>query len=269
VKESGPKAVRKTPWEAFMERLQAVAELEKLHFETDAEEMLEEAQAVAPNRRNFFLQQNQLRLQELEERAEEFKDQQEQISDKTIEDFCSYLAITRKLGLEARFARSDLYDPYTVGEMRRETEELLEQYKKQKEREYTANAFSTVMKRHNLRFENMTLDEHGRTHLEYSIDQQAGIRITKSDSGAFAMQFQGTSQGSSASMDEKRSMVEKAKHFCSLLPSIVQELEEEFGISFEQTALQPPEIEHIEIKQSTKSARKETARTGKAMQMKL
>jgi len=265
----GGKIARKTPWQQFVERIEAVAELEALHFESDAAELLEQAQAVAPDRRNFFLQQNQSRLQELEERAEEYRGQQALISEQTIEDYCSYLAMAGQLGIEARYTRADLTDAYTVSAMRAETQALAEEFKKRKERQYTANAFSVVMKRHNLTFENMSLDENGQTHLEYAMDQQAGVRITRSASGAFEMQFQGTSRGASASMDEQRSITEKAKHFCSLLPSIVEELKEEFGITFEQTALQPPDLEHIEIKQSKTASRVEAARTQKAMQMKL
>lgn len=262
-------ATRKTPWEQFVAQVQAVAKLEALHYETDASKLLEEAENVAPSRRNYYIQQNQLRLLELEERAEEYRKQQEQLSEKTVEDYCSYLAITRKLGLQARYSRSNLSDPCLLSEMRRETETLLEQYRKQMERQYTAHAFSVVMKRHKLSFENMDLDGHGRLHLEYAMDQHSGIRISRSESGAFEMQFQGKSRGANASLDEQRSFVEKATHFCTLLPSISRELEEEFGITFEQTALQPPSLEHIEITQSKTSSRPEVARTIKAMQMKL
>ena len=68
-------------------------------------------------------------------------------------------------------------------------------------------------------------------------------------------------------MDEKRSITEKARHFCSLLPSIVKELDEEFGITFDQTSLQPPQTENIRITQAASSGRTERARALEAMTM--
>ena len=65
-----------------------------------------------------------------------------------------------------------------------------------------------------------------------SMDEQTGVRITRAQSGAFEMQFQGKSKGESASLDEKRSITEKARHFCSILPSITKELEEELQLYF-------------------------------------
>ena len=118
-----------------------------------------------------------------------------------------------------------------------------------------------------MHFEDMTINEHGALEMEYTMDEQSGIRITRSESGAFEMQFQGRSSAASASLDEKRRITEKARHFCSILPEITEELEEEYGITFEQTALQPPIEENIEIRQSKNAKRVEKAKTLKTMKM--
>ena len=259
---------QKTPWERFMERLKAVADVEKMYFETEAEEMLIEAQNLAAGRQNFFIQQNEIKLQEMEDQAEEYRSRQKNISEKTMEYYCMYLAMIEKTGGIPVYTKEDLFDSYAVQDMRDETEAMAEVYKKKRERQYTVNAFSTVMKRHHLQFENMTTDGDGFERLEYSMDEQTGIRITRSESGAFEMQFQGHSKGDSLSLDEKRSITEKAKHFCSLLPDIKKELNEEFGITFSQTSPQTPDIENIEISRRSGQMRREKAEVRKAMQMK-
>ena len=258
----------RTPWERFMERVQAVAAVEEMYFETQAAGMMDEMRSLPAGRENFYIQQHEIELQEMEERAKEYKSRQRNLSQKTMEEYCLYLSMAQKMGIEPAYRKEDLFDAYVVQDMREDTEAMVEAFRKQRERQYTVNAITTVMKRHNLHFENMTSDAYGLDHVEYSMDEQAGVRITRAESGAFEMQFQGHSKGASASMDEQRSITEKAKHFCSLLPSITKELEEEFGISFEQTYLQPPSIENIEISQRRTQARQERARAQKAMQMK-
>ena len=266
--EEEEQTIRKTPWERFTERVRAVAAVEGNYFETSAAELLEMAEAVQPGRQNFFIQQHQNELHELEERAEEYRSLQKTVSEESKEAFCMYLAMAEKLGIEPRYTEDDLANEYLLSEMRDETEMLAEEYKRRRERQYTVNAFTVVMKRHHLVFENMDVNSFGLEEVEYSMDEQTGVRITRAQTGAFEMQFQGKSKGTSASLDEKRSITEKAKHFCSMLPSIKQELEEEFGITFEQTDLQPPLLENIEIHQSRQSSRVEAAKALKTMQMK-
>lgn len=256
-----------TPWERFMARVKAVAEVEEQYFETTAREMLKEAGTVAPGRQNFYIQQHQNDLLEMEERAEEHRSLQQEISKEGMDAYCMYLAIVEKLGIQPEYTREALTDDNLLLEMREETEELVEEYKRRRERQYTVNAFTIVMRRHNLVFENMNVNRFGLEEVEFSMDEQTGVRITRAQSGAFEMQFQGKSKGSSASMDEERSITEKAKHFCSLLPAITKELEEEFGITFEQTALQPPMLENIEICQGRQSAHFEKRRKQAALQM--
>lgn len=267
-KESGENNSSRTPWERFMERVQNVASVEAAYFESGASDILAEAEELPLNRRNIYLQQHQLQLIEMEERAAEFRSQQQKLSDQVMDDFCRYISIVRQLGISPQYTEEDLMDPFAIADMRRDTEDLVEEFKKVKERQYTVHAFTSVMKRHNLHFENMNVDDGGRTELEYTMDTQTGVRISRSESGAFEMQFQGKSRSVEASIDEKRSMTEKAKHFCSLLPEIVKELEEEYGITFDQTSLQPPVVENIEIRQAASGKRYERARTAKAMQIK-
>ena len=260
--------IQGTPWERFVARVKAVAAVEEAYFETSAQEMLEEAEGIAPGRQNFFIQQHQNELLEMEERAEEYRSLAKQVSQESMDAYCMYLAMAEKLGIEPEYTQEDLTDDYLLHEMRDETEKLAEEYKRRRERQYTVNAFTVVMKRHNLTFENMDVNSFGLEEVEYSMDEQTGVRITRAQSGAFEMQFQGKSKAASASLDEERAITEKAKHFCSLLPSITKELEEEFGITFEQTALQPPRLENIEIRQGRQSSRVESRRAQKVMQMK-
>lgn len=258
----------RSPWEKFMARIQFVASVEEAYYESEAAQLLEEAEDVAPARRNFFIQQHSLELTDMEEKAFEYQNKQKALTDEVIDDFCMYLAMADKLGIEPRFTEDDIHNAYTLAAMREEMDVMTEQYKKVRERQYTVNAFTTVMKRHNLLFENMTVGEDGQTDIEYSMDSQTGVRISHSEAGAFEMQFQGKSRGISVSADERRTVTEKANHFCSMLPEITKELEEEFGITFDQTNLQPPSAESIEFHTAESGARRERARTAKVMQMK-
>lgn len=266
--ETGAKDEVKTPWEKFMQRVRFVADVEAAYYESEASQMLEEAEKITPARQNYYIQKNQHRLSELEDRAAEFMAQRRKISGKALDDLYLYISIAKKLGIEPVYSEEDLSDPYLVEDMRAETEELIEEYKARRERQYVTNAITVVMKRHNLEFVNMDVREDGSTQIEYSMDQQTGVRFTRAQSGAFEMQFQGKSKGDSASLDEKRSITEKARHFCSILPSITKELEEEFGITFEQTSLQPPNAENIEIRKDTSLTRVQGARALKKMEMK-
>ena len=258
----------RTPWDNFMERIYAVVAVEAAYYESEASELLNKAKAIAPASRNFFVQQNQIRLGELEDRSMEYKNQQKLLFEQKLDDLYLYLSISKKLGLEPRYSKENLKNSYLVADMREETARLIEEYKKRKERQYVTNALTVVMKRHNLTFENMDVGEDGITHIEYSIDKQTGVRITRSEFGAFEMQFQGKSKGESASMDEKRTILEKAKHFCHILPTITEELEKEFGISFEQTSLQPPDIENIEIRKDRSLTRNERVKVLKTKNLK-
>lgn len=266
--QKGTSAPAKTPWDSFLARVKAVADVEQSYFGTDAAQILEEAEKVEPNRRNFYIQQHMIQLDEMEEEVSEYKTEQVKISEKVMEDYYMYLAMARKLEMEPAFSENDLTDEFAIARMREETEAMAGQYKKECEKRYTVNAFTTVMKRHGLIFENMTAGTDGLTNIEYSMDEQTGVLITHSESGAFEMQFQGKSQGSAVSMDEKRTVAEKAKHFCTVLPEIRKELEEEFGISFQQTDLQPASIENIQFRTMESSDRRKKAVKQKTMKMK-
>ena len=100
--------VGKTPWESFTARLKAVSAVEEAYFESEAAELMEEAEAVTVARRNFFIQQHEQQLMEMEERAAEYQGQQRTLSDKVMNDFFLYLAMARKLGIEPGFTEEDL-----------------------------------------------------------------------------------------------------------------------------------------------------------------
>lgn len=258
----------KSPWDRFMERVQAVAQVESAYFESDAAQILKEAKSIGSERRNLFILQHDEQLTDMEEKASEYRKQQEYATEQIRNEYFMYTAVAKNLGLEPRFTLEELTDKNKLSSMRQEAEELMQQYRLICERQYTVNAFTKVMERHHLTYENMTVEEDGRTKIEYSMDEQAGVRITRSNSGAFEMQFQGKSRTNTVSMDERRRVTEKAKHFCSLLPEIARELDEEYGITFQQTEVQPPDTENIEFRTEESSKRPEKARTYKAMELK-
>lgn len=232
----------KAPWDLFVQRLEHLCEKEDQLGEVQAHQMLEAARQTAPARRNLFLLQNQDALDQLEQQLAALDDVRQTGDEHRRQLQDQYLALCMLCNEQAV-----LGDSADTAALERENERLFRQYQKEKERQYVTNALSQVLEQFGIEFEEMQTTANGRLHLKYQISQQAQLHITRSDTGAFEMQFAGTTDGETASMDEKRQIVEQAHSFCSHLPKIAAALQQ-YGIQFDQTAVQEPTEETVVIR---------------------
>lgn len=234
----------KTPWDMFMRRLEVLCEKEDQLGEVQAHQMLEEAQQTMPAQRNLFLLQNQNMLDQLEQQLAALDDIRQTGNEhhRKLQD--EYLALCMLCN-----ERAELTESADTTELEQENARLFHEYQKVKERQYVTYALSQVLEQFGIEFEEMQTTANGCLHLKYQISQQAQLHITRSDTGAFEMQFAGITDGETVSMDEKQQIVEQAHSFCSHLPKIAEALRQ-YGIRFDQTAVQDPTEETVII-QST------------------
>lgn len=235
------KPQHKVPWDLFIQRLKILCEKEEKLGESQAHQMLEEARQTAPARRNLFLLQKQDQMEQLEQQLAALEDVR-QIGDahrQQLQD--QYLALCMLCGEQTVLTSSA-----DTTELELENARLFHQYRQEKERQYVTNALSRVLEQFGIEFEEMQTTANGHLHLKYQVSQQAQLHITRSDTGAFEMQFAGTIEGETASMDEKRQILEQAHSFCSHLPKIAAALQQ-YGIQFDQTAMQEPNEETVAI----------------------
>ena len=249
--EEGGQA-EKSPWERFLARVVALKQIQEEFQETGAEELLEEANRQSAAGRNRFLLRNMERLQEMEA---EYADLRRSISDRqesvarVYEEYLGICYLCRE--------PPTLTEASSRETLERECERLREQYQRMREQQYITNAFTEVFEKHGISFESMETDAHGGLRLAYQIDEQAGIRVTRSGSGAFEMQFSGHSASAQASLDEKRQAAEKAHGFCAHLLRIFEELKQR-GVVFDQMMMKEPDEETIRMEQrKTASGRRE------------
>lgn len=248
-----------SPWQNFVQRLQRLQAQQETLEESRAGEILAEAEKTAPEQRNLFLLNHQAEVEMLEQNCAAFQaacrmqqEQKQHLLDRYLA-LCVLCQVQPALGQDAAGA-----------ELERECEALLAQYEKEKERQYVTNAFSEVLESFGVDFEAMDTDADGQMRMQYRVSAQAALQITRSDAGAFEMQFAGTTEGEQASLNEKRQVVEQAHSFCRRLPEIAAALRER-GIVFDQVAVQQPTEETVAMVSARRNTR--VAQTQKAREM--
>lgn len=248
-----------SPWDNFVRRLEKLSLQQQVFGETQAQTWLEEAKQVAPAQRNLFLLQHQAEIQAMEEACMELTDAFQAHSEQLRQLQDRYLALCMLCEIQPT-----LPEEASEADLEKEVSALFEQYSKARERQYITNAFSEVLEDFGIDFEAMQTDEHGQLQMRYHISHQAGLQITRSDAGAFEMQFTGTAEGETPSLDEKRQVVEQAHSFCKRLPEIAAALGAR-GILFDQVAVQEPSEETVAM--ISRQGRARVYQTQKAREM--
>lgn len=246
-----------SPWQTFVQRLQTLCLEQETLGESRAGEILAEAEKTEPGQRNLFLLKHQAEVEALErscaglqEACRMRQEQKRQLQDR-------YLALCMLCQVSPT-----LPDDTAETELERECSVLLAQYQNEKECQYVTNTFSEVLESFGIDFESMQTDANGQMQMQYHISAQAALQITRSDAGAFEMQFTGMTEGEQPSLDEKRQVVEQAHSFCKRLPEIAAALRER-GIVFDQVAIQQPTEETVAMvseKNRNQIGRKQKAR---------
>ena len=248
-----------SPWKQFVQRLRAVCNNQLPLGDTRGQDLLEQALQVDEAQRNRFLLHHEATVKQIEEELASITLYQDQCTEWRDTLYNRYLALCMLC---------DIYpsplDEISDMELEHTTETLFAQYQKQKERQYINNAFSQVLDHFGIAFESMDTDEYGQLQMKYHISDRAHLHITRSDTGSFEMQFSGVSDGETASIDEKRQIVEQAHLFCQKLPQVAKALEER-GILFHQVAMQQPTEENIHIVSHCRESRFRTVEKAREM----
>lgn len=256
---AAPAARRQSPWQRFVQRVQVQCEAQEPFGETSARQLLEQAMQIPPEKQNWFLLAHQQELARIEQTTAEIAGVRQTGLRQKQHLWQEYRAVCLLCG-----ARPGLTQQSDAASLERETARLFEAYTKEREQQYVSNAFTQVLERYGIDFDTMENAAEGCLHLQYHMSAGAQLHVTRSEAGAFEMEFAGVSASNSASMDERRQVVEKARSFCSLLPQIAQELKER-GIVFDQVAVQQPDEQNVRILHRHEKSERFTARKAKQM----
>ncbi len=251
------------PWDLFVGRVRALAAHQTTYGLSGAKAMMAEMESLAPDKQNLFMLKHRDQVRCWEEEIAAFISTTEENEEKQHELYDAYAALFNACaGINsAPMLPSDTkYD-----QLRLEHDRLMGVYLKQRNQQYFENAFRKVFEEHGLIFETVSIDDKQNMQIEFSMDQDAGVRIMRSPAGAFDMVFYGNSAGQQVSQDQRRKVTEKAHDFCSMMPSISQELQKR-GINFQQQWVQEPTEEAIVFETRT-IARNRSEQARKIMYM--
>ena len=257
--EPATETVRQTPWQRFLERLEVLRQAQAPLGETRAEQLLEQAGQIPAEQQNLFLLRCRDELEEMERTVAEITGAQEQGRARKQQLWEKYLALC--LLHEQEPTLSETAD---AAVLERETSRLYEQYKKEKERQYVTNAMTQVLEQYGIAFDSMEADASHTLHLRYHMDGGAELQVSRSDTGAFEMEFSGVTTGQTASMEDRRQVTEQARSFCSLLPRIGEELRRR-GVLFDQVAVQQPNEQTIRIRRKQSRTEYQTGKKAREM----
>ena len=256
------KKTQTRPWDLFVSRVRAMAAAQDEFGGFGAEDMLEEIESVAPGMQNLFMMQNEETLAQWEEEAAAFAASVEQTKAQHSELYTSYLRVHRIYG-EA-FALPLLSESEGISRINSEMTRIENLLVERRKREYLETSFREVFGAHGLTFESMAAEEQ-TLHIEFAVDEESGVRVSRSESGAFEMVFIGKSASPAVSSDQRRRVCEKAKKFCDLMPAISADLEAR-GILFDQRILLEAQEEAIAF-ETAEHAQRRTVTKAKAMTM--
>ena len=256
------KKTQTRPWDLFVSRVRALAAAQDEFGGFGAQDMLDEIESVAPGMQNIFMMQNEDTVAQWEEEAAAFTASMEQTKAQQSEMYTSYLRIHRIYG-EA-FALPLLSEREGISRISSEMSRIEDLIVERRKREYLETSFREVFEAHGLTFESMSAEQQ-TLNIEFAMDEESGVRVSRSETGAFEMVFLGKSASSSVSSDQRRRVCEKAKKFCDLMPAISEDLEAR-GILFDQRILLEAQEEAIAF-ETTQHAQRRTVTKAKAMSM--
>ena len=247
-KNAKQQIARKTPWETFCRRVQALVEQQQDMADEALLRLSEEMENVAPSFQKKFMIDNEQLLADLEAEAAEMADMLRQSTDELDRQVRRYEALCGLLQLKPQHRFTAGQPDYAL--LTAENERLWQRYLLQQEEEYVHRNLEEVFTKYGIRFDNLetAAAEDGTIQMHCELSGSASLTMTKSSGGAFEMEFSGVSSSATVSMDERRRVVEEAKSFCSLMPQISAELKAR-GILIDASYQEEPTVETIRIEQ--------------------
>ena len=260
--EEQQKKTAARPWDLFVSRVRAMAAVQDEFGGFGAQELLDEAESAAPGMRSLFMMQHEDELAAWEEEAAAFRESIEKTKAQQKELYASYLRIYRVY--QETFALPLLEEGEGISRISGEISRIEALILERRKREYLETSFREVFEAHGLTFESMTAEQQN-LHIEFAVDEESGVRVSRSESGAFEMVFLGKSAGSAVSSDQRRRICEKAKKFCDLMPAISADLQAR-GIFFDQRILLEAQEEAIAF-ETTQHTQRRSITKAKEMHM--
>ncbi len=249
------------PWDLFVSRVRLLAAAQDEFGGFGAQELLEEMEDVAPGAQSLFMMRHEDDVAQWEEEAAAFAASVEQTKAQKTALYASYLRAYRVYG--AAFALPLLDEGESISRIESEMNRIEALLVERRRQEYLETSFREVFEAHGLAFESMHAEEQN-LHIEFAMDEESGVRVSRSEAGAFEMVFVGKSAGA-VSSDQRRRVCEKAKKFCDLMPAIGEALAAR-GIYFDQRILLEAEAEAIAF-ESGEQTRRHIDKKAKAMHL--
>lgn len=232
------------PWTRFANRVKAVMDKQNELGGYGADELWNEMQSIPGEKRNLFMLHNSAHVEAWEREIEALENTLRDAQRQKDSLYRDYLAVYR---LTAGRNESGILDikEHTAA-IRAEYDRLMELYLSAKKEEYLEASIRRVFEAHGFQFESVASKGKDTLEISFSMDEDSGVRVCGSNSGAFELTFLGKTDSEEVSEDQKRRIVERAETFCTVLPSITRELRE-LGIVFDQRAAVAPMEENIQI----------------------
>lgn len=240
------------PWDAFVKRVQTLTQQQQQYGVTGAEELMHCMEKLSPSERNKFMLKHRMLLQRWEKEAEGFANSIN-VVEKQRELYLAYSVLfeaCKKTNVFAKLSPDVEYD-----QLQREYDRLCSEYVDQRKQQYIEKTFREVFEAHGLDFESMSTDTTQNIQIEFSMDEDCGVRVMRSASGAFDMVFFGVATESGVSLDQQRKVNETAHAFCKKLPSITEALQKR-GIVFQQRLVTEPTEDTIAFEYKTTGTKK-------------
>ena len=238
------KKQKESNWDIFIERIRLIALQQKRYGECQAEKMLLETEHLPVSKRNGFIVRHNDEVMKWEADAQALSSTitaAQKASEKLYHDYCILYAACDS---SIRGKRCD--DSVSLGVLQQEYDRLMSHYIAYKKHLYIERVFREVFEKHGFQYEGMEYSKKGQATFNITADNSSSVRFVQSNSGAFEMRFIGKTSSSVISTDDKRRTMEKAHHFCGILPEILEEIREQ-GIEFTEEVRVEPSEESIEF----------------------
>lgn len=232
---------KRRPQDLFAARMEAVMASSCAARIPSAAALAREFAAQPEYAKIAFAVKNMQKLEELELQVEKMEKATLQAEEKREHDILEYRALCKMLQIrpDEQLIRSGKGGR----RLAKLCEEMKQSYQERKKHAYVAAAVEEVMRRRGILFQDAA-DTAGGSVMEFSMDH-ASVFVSGLERERLVMEVGGVYDGEAPSLNERRQAAQTARHFCSLLAGIEEELREEFGICFGAVTSEEPSEETI------------------------
>ena len=243
-------ASRQKPLDLFTAKLKAVMASPCAARIPSAAALAKEFAAQPEYAKTAFAVKNMQKLTELEARVRKMEQASQKASEKREKNILEYRALCKLMQItpDEQLIRSEK-GGRRIAQL---CEEMKRSYLERKKHAYVAAAVEEVMSRHGIVFQDAA-ETAGGTVMQFTAEQTA-VSVSGLERDRVVMEVSGTYAGETPTLNERRQAAQQARHFCSLLTLIEQELREDYGISFGAVTAEEPSEETIRMQKDQNRA---------------